>query len=188
MDLVGYDFPPVSLSLDVFSFQTLTLDIGGGGEGVIGQAGGEGIIAIDRRRDELVEAPDGPRKVVMDARQLGFPDQLFPMLTAFFSFMYISKIEDQAAVFAEAQRVLQPGGIFHLWDVTLPESPPAGTDYFVVNLQYQLRGKKIGTGYGAAWPGSGWNTAHYIALAGQAGLKCVHSEAIDHCFYLKFQK
>ena len=188
MDLVGYDFPSVSISMEGFAPAGPVLDIGGGGEGVIGQAVGENVIAIDRRMDELREAPDGPRKVMMDARYLGFPDRHFPTLTAFFSFMYIPKVDDQAAVFAEARRVLQPGGIFHLWDVSLPETPPKGTDYFVVVLQYRIRGKDTGTGYGMRWLGSQRDAAHYIALAEQVGLACIHSEAMDHCFYLQFQK
>jgi len=79
MDLVGYDFPSVLVSMDDFAPVGLVLDIGGGGEGVIGQVVGKNVIAIDRRMDELQEAPDGPRKVVMDARHLGFPDQKFPL-------------------------------------------------------------------------------------------------------------
>lgn len=188
MDLVGYDFPSVPISLEDFAPAGSVLDLGGGGEGVIGQAVGGSVIAIDRWMDELREAPDGFRKVMMDARHLGFPDQRFPTLTAFFSFMYIPKVEDQIAVFTEAGRVLQPGGIFHLWDVRLPETPPEGTDYFVVDLLYRIRGKDTGTGYGMRWPGGRRDAAHYIALAEQAGLACIHSEAMEHCFYLQFQK
>jgi hypothetical protein len=43
------------------------LDIGGGGEGVIGQLKEKQVIAIDRNRRELEEAPDGPLKIVMNA-------------------------------------------------------------------------------------------------------------------------
>ena len=82
----------------------------------------------------------------------------------------------------------RPDGSFHLWDVSWPETPPKGTDYFVVNLQYNVRGKTTGTGYGMRWPEGGRDAAHYIALAEQAGLACVYSEAIEHCFYLQFQK
>ena len=188
MDLVGYDFPQLEISLDNYSFTSPLLDIGGGGEGVIGQAAGQDVVAIDRRMDELLEAPDGPRKVMMDARQLGFAGAQFPTLTAFFSMMYIPKIEDQLAVFTEAQRVLQPGGIFHLWDVTLPEVPPEGTDYFVVFLRYKVGEIERGTGYGMRWPGGRRDAAHYIALAEQAGLTCLRSDAMAHCFYLQFRK
>lgn len=188
MDLVGFDFPQLKISLDNYSFTGPVLDVGGGGEGVIGQAAGRDVVAIDWRMDELLETPDGPRKVMMDARRLGFTVEQFPTLTAYFSMMYIPKIEDQLAVFTEAQRVLQPGGIFHVWDVTLPVVPPEGTDYFVVYLRYKVGGKERGTGYGMRWPGGRRDAAHYIALAEQAGLTCLQSQALEHCFYLQFRK
>ncbi len=173
MDLVGYDFPQLEISLDEYALPGPVLDIGGGGEGVIGQLLGWDVIAIDHRLDELLETPDGHDKVMMDARRLGFSGQFFPTLTAFFSLMYIPKREDQITVFAEAQRVLQPGGSFHLWDVTLPAEPLEGSDYFVVSLRYGIRGKDAGHGL--------WD-----ALAGrEAGCSSLHRSGgkggIDLC-------
>ncbi len=84
--------------------------------------------------------------------------------------------------------MLQPGGSFHLWDVTLPAEPLEGSDYFVVSLRYGIRGKTRGTGYGMRWPGEKRDAAHYIALAEKAGLTCVRSDTLDHCFYLEFTK
>lgn len=43
------------------------LDVGGGGEGVIGRLYGQSVTAIDNCREELDEAPCGCRKLVMDA-------------------------------------------------------------------------------------------------------------------------
>lgn len=43
------------------------LDIGGGGEGIIGRLYGRQVTAIDNRREELDEAPEGFEKVLMDA-------------------------------------------------------------------------------------------------------------------------
>ena len=187
-DLFGYDFPLLTLSLEAFNPPAPVLDLGGGGEGVIGQAVQSGVIAIDRRLDELQEAATGSDKVVMDARRLGFAEASFPTLTSFFTLMYIADPADQAQVFAEAARVLRPGGILHLWEVTLPEVPPEGTDYFVVNLRYRIGGREIGTGYGMRWTEGRRDSAHYVALAEQAGLACVRSEALGYCFYLQFQK
>jgi SAM-dependent methyltransferase len=187
-DLKGYEFPRVTFSFEGFAPARPVLDLGGGGEGVIGQAVPSGVIAIDRRMDELLEAAAGSAKVAMDALHLGFPAASFPTLTAFFTLMYISEVTDQAQVFAEAARVLQPGGVLHVWDVTLPATSPGGTDYFVVNLGYEIGGKETGTGYGVGWPEGSRDAAHYVRLAEQAGLGCVHSEALDYCFYLQFQK
>lgn len=46
------------------------LDIGGGGEGIIGRLYPTQAIVIDNRKDELLEAPRGPIKLVMDARKM----------------------------------------------------------------------------------------------------------------------
>ena len=43
------------------------LDVGGGGEGIIGRLYGEQVIAIDNCQEELDEAPDGFQKD-MDGR------------------------------------------------------------------------------------------------------------------------
>lgn len=48
------------------------LDIGGGGEGIIGQLYGEQVVAIDKRQEELDEAPDCFEKVLMDATEMVF--------------------------------------------------------------------------------------------------------------------
>lgn len=59
------------------------LDIGGGGEGVIGLCYGEKVVAIDLRKDELEQAPDGPLKIVMDARELSFLEDSFDAVASF---------------------------------------------------------------------------------------------------------
>ncbi len=43
MDLVGYDFPQLEISLDEYALPGPVLDIGGGGEGVIGQLLGRDV-------------------------------------------------------------------------------------------------------------------------------------------------
>src|SRR5690348_1504129 len=65
------------------------LDIGGGGEGIIGQMKPSQVIAIDLVKRELEEAPPGPLKIVMDATDLKFLDRSFDTVTAFFSLMYM---------------------------------------------------------------------------------------------------
>jgi hypothetical protein len=65
------------------------LDIGGGGEGIIGQLKGKQVIAIDPSKRELEEAAPGSLKLVMDARELQFLDNTFEAATSFFTLMYI---------------------------------------------------------------------------------------------------
>ena len=66
-----------------FPAQGFILDIGGGGEGVIGQLKGAQIVAIDMFPRELEGTPAGPLKIIMDARELKFleepliPSQVF---------------------------------------------------------------------------------------------------------------
>lgn len=63
------------------------LDIGGGGEGSIGKLKGKQVIAIDPNKQELEESAAGPLKVIMDARDLQFPDGTFSLATSFFTLM-----------------------------------------------------------------------------------------------------
>ena len=59
------------------------LDIGGGGDGVIGRLYTNQVVAIDIRQDELDEAPIGFEKIVMDATHLEFNDNSFDHVTSF---------------------------------------------------------------------------------------------------------
>ena len=94
---------------DVFEDDDLVLDLGGGGEGVIGQLRGRQVVAIDTRRQELEECAPGPLKIVANAKELPFLDEAFDAITAFFFLMYVS-VSDRARVLEEAYRVLRPGG------------------------------------------------------------------------------
>jgi len=65
------------------------LDIGGGGEGIIGKLNGGQVIAIDISKEELQETRNEAVKVLMDATKLGFIPKSCDVSTAFFTFMYI---------------------------------------------------------------------------------------------------
>lgn len=150
------------------------LDIGGGGEGVIGRIAGERVVAIDRLRQELEEAPAGPLKIVMDARELGFLDGTFQTVTAFFSLMYM-KPEDHPRVFEEAFRVLAPGGRFLIWDAVFPPRTDEKKDIAVFPMTIDLPdGKSVSTGYGVRWPAEGRDVEYYRRLA-EAGKFAVSS-------------
>ena len=51
-----YFLDPQAVTVPDFAASGYILDIGGGGEGVIGQLKGDQVIAIDRRKAELEEA------------------------------------------------------------------------------------------------------------------------------------
>ena len=88
-------FPQVEIDIEDFDYEGYILDIGGGGEGVIGQLKDKDVIAVDISKRELEESPDGPLKIVMDARELQFLDESFSTVTAFFALMYVQQREDQ---------------------------------------------------------------------------------------------
>jgi SAM-dependent methyltransferase len=163
LNVVVEDFPATGL----------ILDIGGGGEGVIGQLKTTQVVAIDLLKRELVDAPPGPLlKIVMDARDLRFLDGSFPTATVFFTFMYISSA-DHAQVFAEIFRVLAPGGRLLIWDVAFPKKADEKKLYALYGLKIKLPAKEINTGYGVKFPPAEQGLPHYLDLAYQAGFEIV---------------
>lgn len=91
------------------------LDIGGGGEAVIGQIYKDRVTAIDNRQEELDEAPDCCIKQLMDATELLFPDNSFDNVTFFYTLMYMTE-ETQRKSICEAARVLKAGKMMNIWD------------------------------------------------------------------------
>ena len=120
------------------------LDIGGGGEAVIGQMYGNRVTAIDNCQEEIDEVPDCCRELLMDAGELSFSDGSFDNVTFFYTLMYMTK-ETQRKAIREAARVLKEGGRMCIWDCTILSAYP---DPFVVDLDIQIANKKIHTSYG----------------------------------------
>jgi SAM-dependent methyltransferase len=164
------------------------LDIGGGGEGVIGRIAGDRVVAIDRLRKELEEAPAGPLKIVMDARELGFLDRTFQTVTAFFSLMYM-RGEDHRRVFEEVFRVLGPGSRFLIWDAVIPPRGGDKKDVVIYPMTIELPdGKVVSTGYGVHWPSEGRDVGYYRALAEEAGFGVVSQRATGQHVFMELQK
>lgn len=123
------------------------IDIGGGGRGVIAQAGGAGVVAVDRLESEIRGARDkapGTQWMVADATELPCKENSFENATAFFSCMYMTD-NVKEDVFRETQRVLKKGGEFWIWDARIvPRS-----NVFAIRLQVHLgNDHTIGTLYG----------------------------------------
>ena len=113
-----YTVGPYKIDLSNIKLKGRILDIGGGGEGIIGQFKGEQVIAIDPNKKELEESPSTrDLKIVMNAKDLKFLDNSFETATAFFTFMYIP-VKEHKIIFQEIHRVLKANGEFVLWDVS----------------------------------------------------------------------
>lgn len=156
------------------------LDIGGGGEGIIGQAYGNDVVSIDKRQDELDEAPSNCKKILMDASDLQFENECFDNVTSFFTLMYIPK-DTHTKVISEAYRVLKKSGKLYLWDVEIPKNTD---DYqiFIIHLNVKLQSKVIATGYGVAY--NEQNLSYYENLLSNAGFKIELSETNNKTYKL----
>jgi ubiquinone/menaquinone biosynthesis C-methylase UbiE len=163
------------------------LDIGGGGEGVIGLCYGNRVIAIDPRKDELEEIPDGPLKIVMDARELSFLEDSFDAVTSFFTLMYINK-DDHEKVFKEIYRVLKDNGEFILWDATIPEYDGGIKDIFVIQLEVETPIGLIKTGYGVSRKDKSQDIEYFIGIGENLGFEVTKVETQDKVFKIIFRK
>ena len=173
--------------VDDFDASRLILDIGGGGEGIIGQMKGKQAVAIDPSRRELEEAADGPLKIVMDAGDMLFLDDTFDVVTSFFTLMYI-KGSKHEKVFEEAFRVLVSRGQFLIWDVDLPQCLDEERDIVAFHLNIKLPDREIETGYGTKWPEQRQGLPYYREIAERVGFVASDRKESGRVFYLELQK
>ncbi len=164
------------------------LDIGGGGEGVIGQLEGARVVAIDKRKDELEEANVGDYlRIVMDATELQFLNETFPTVTAFFSMLYMDS-DTQRRVFEEVYRVLALEGEFWLWDMVIPKQFDETKQIYAIMLGIHLPEREFGTGYGCPWEKRKQDAAHFKKLGESVGFNLVDESLEEHHFFLRFKK
>lgn len=159
------------------------LDIGGGGEAVIGRLYGHQVIAIDNRQEELGEAPDVCQKRLMDATALTFPDGTFDHVTAFYTLMYMTT-EEQKQTIREAVRVLKLGGSLHIWDCDIVSAYP---EPFCVDLEIRLPEERIRTTYGIGKLDA-QSMASIREMCVEAGLSCEVEYIADEGFFLRCEK
>ncbi len=159
------------------------LDIGGGGEGIIGRLYTGQVIAIDNQQTELDEAPEGFEKILMDATDLDFNDNSFDHVTSFFTLMFMGAAEQKRAVL-EAARVLKDGGELHIWDCDIPSAYP---EPFCVDVVVTLPGECVSATYGIGKQDA-QSKDSLIQICVSAGLVKI-AESESKCgFYLRFRK
>ncbi|MFZ5352295.1 MAG: class I SAM-dependent methyltransferase [Bacillota bacterium] len=182
-----YWLPDQELSLTDLDLKGRILDIGGGGEGIIGRIFPERVVAIDPIKRELEETPEGPLKIIMDGKDLKFLDNSFETVTSLFTLMFI-KCEDHEQVLREAYRVLKPNGELHIWDIEIPEYDGGEKDLILFKFKYHIPQGTDNSGYGTRWPGRIQNIHYFRALAEKAGFKPAAEEMKDNIIYLKLIK
>ncbi|MGI5900317.1 MAG: class I SAM-dependent methyltransferase [Christensenellales bacterium] len=158
------------------------VDIGGGGEGIIGRIYMAQVTAIDNRKDELDEAPGGFKKLVMDASAMEFEDGSFDNAASFYTFMFIEK-EKHEKVIQEAHRVLKKGGSFHIWDSRIKTADP-----FVVELDIDASGERIHTTYGVYKDNAFQDENHFKLICEKSGFVLEEGGSRGDQFYLRFFK
>lgn len=163
-----HTFERQDLVVPEFPARGWILDIGGGGEGIIGRIKGTQVVAIDLYAWGMSKTPPGPLKLVMDATDLKFLDGSFGAVTSFFTLMYMTP-EQQDKAMREAYRVLEPGGTMRIWDVELPVAPNPKQDIVVYKFRFRLPSETIETGYGTQFPKQPLDSAYYARLAAGAG-------------------
>jgi len=163
------------------------LDIGGGGEAIIGLLKGELVVAIDRRKAELENAPSGDHlNIIMDAKDLQFLDESFDTVTAFFTLMYVP-LENHLKIIQEIHRVLKKGGEFVIWDFPIPKRATQDKDFYGLYLEVKIRESEISTGYGTKWDKE-QDLEYFVDLGTSNGFSVVEKYPINGIFYIRFKK
>lgn len=180
----------IDLESESFRENGRILDIGGGGEGIIGQHLGDRVVSIDNQKDEFEEAiQNGDKnslKIIMDARDLKFLSESFKSVVAFFSLLYISP-EDLPIVFNEIHRVLEKGGLFTLWDVVIPKNSEKQKKIYAIPLKIKINGREVQTSYGTSWDKE-QNLETYEQLGKKANFQIINKVRKDKIFKITMKK
>jgi len=165
----------------------LILDIGGGGEGVIGKLKGKRVVSIDRQKRELEETDDESLKIVMDATDLKFLDRSFYTVTSFFTLLYIPNKDKLNKIFSEIYRVLKPQGEFLIWDVIFELPEKISKQQIALYLKVDMPdGTLVDTGYGTRMHAQ--NVSDFLELAKQHNFQVVEEDNWDKVFFIRLKK
>ena len=160
------------------------LDIGGGGEGIIGRLYKSAVTAIDNVQEELDEAPDCCKKLLMDAAELHFDNESFDNVTFFYSLMYMDT-ETKEKALKEACRVLKKGGRLIIWDSVITSAYPKA---FLAELEIEFSGETVHTEYGIIGTGVEQDAEMLIKFCEENKMKMFEHEKYAEGFKLGFIK
>jgi ubiquinone/menaquinone biosynthesis C-methylase UbiE len=183
-----YKVPMQKVDLRNVMLKGRILDIGGGGEGIIGHMKKNKVVAIDPSERELREARCGGLKIIMDVRMLKFLDCTFDTVTAFFSLLYIPE-DDREQVFKEVHRVLKKGGHFVIWDAVMPKRRAnQKKNIFVLPLTIMMPRTKIQTAFSAPWYQNGQNCRSFQKVSDKVGFLVIKTSARKSVCFMRMVK
>ena len=169
------------------SFDGFVLDVGGGGEGIIGMLYGAKTVAIDKLRNELSETSNVALKIVMDACDMSFLDASFHMAVLFYTLMYMDA-QCKKATLKEVCRVLKPNGIIEIWDSEVPEHTGGIQDVFIANVTVNIKGQEIKTGYGVGMSESAQTMDMICSALTSCGLQVEKADKNGSSFHVLARK
>ncbi|MFX1607381.1 MAG: class I SAM-dependent methyltransferase [Promethearchaeota archaeon] len=117
--------PEQKIKLERLDYDGLILDIGGGGEGLVSRIEGDRVCALDIRLSEIREAQihgHSTNWFVADGRNLCFRDEIFDIVTLWFSLGYMSDWNTKRTVLESAYRVLKKRGRLSILASHIPDS------------------------------------------------------------------
>jgi ubiquinone/menaquinone biosynthesis C-methylase UbiE len=180
-----HHLPRQSITIPELDCQGWILDIGGGGEGIMGLVKGRQVVAIDISREELEEIENDSLRIVMDATDLRFLDDTFDLVTAFYTFMYMTDGMIRQAL-EEIVRVLVPGGELLIWEPVVDPSV-IDRDVFVTMLDVHLPdGGMVETGYGSRVRRMAPDIM--IGELDEVGLALIEGDRMEHGYFLRARK
>ena len=171
-----------TIEIEPIETEGYILDIGGGGEGIIGKLNGRDAISIDL--SFLTRQDSESLKILMDASDLKFLSSQFEVAAAFFTFMYIEN-DDHPKVFREVHRVLKDRGRFLIWDSRIPESFE-DKRFFVLPLEILLPDERVESVYGAKLDHQ--SLPYFKGLASRSGFEVAGEWEKEEIFFLELKK